>query len=308
MSWHDGYGLIVICVVSHRFRGPRRRSPGRPGARTVPRRPRAGPPAPCVGPVAPAAASRAARIAVHASRLRGAAAWSRHRWTGTPAARLTTSPAMPSAFVIVAASQPQQPAPRQQQRQGFRRPASRAARGRGSRAGSPRRPGRPPRSPRLRRSSSSRPSAPTCSPTASAAGSTAAVACTRPPAWVSSKSRPCTSAPLASAAAGADTVLPVPRMRASGGPPSPVATCDRGADDAGARRRERGAQAVEQVPARGRQHRLGHVVVGQPDRPGRELLGQRRRAHRAHAFGRYGVVSASPNAPESTRAAIRSSS
>ena len=47
-------------------------------------------------------------------------------------------------------------------------------------------------------------------------GSTTAVACTRPPAWVSSKSRPCTSAPAASAAAGALTRVAVVEHRRLG--------------------------------------------------------------------------------------------
>ena len=76
------------------------------------------------------------------------------------------------------------------------------------------------------RGSTSRPSRRAAAPTASAAGSTTAVACTSPPAWVSSKSSACTRVPFASAAAGARQRLAgaedrrLGRARRARGPPS----------------------------------------------------------------------------------------
>ena len=221
---------MVIRVVSHRSPSPstidRRVSDG--AGRRARRRAPCGPSNTVAGPVAPAAASRAARIP-DCDASPGCSCL-----VDAPVARNSSSPpawlpAMPSAFdgrgAVETHAAARRPAPTRTPRttmRGVQAAGVERVRRRARRSGRPSRSRRPrPSAPRDRsRRPARRPR--------SAAGSTTAVACTSPPAWVSSKSRACTSVPVARAAAGAPTRSPRPSSVASGGPPSPGATVDGG--------------------------------------------------------------------------------
>ena len=164
-----------------------------------------------------------------ARRTRGAAAWSRRRCRGRPAARRPGSRRCRGRWPSVSASRPRQPGGDERGGEDARDRGSVESTVRGSRAARPWRRGRPSRSRRPRPRARSCPVAPTCWPTAKAAGSTTAVACTRPPAWVSSKSSACTQRAVGERGrGGADLRAVVPRTVASAGPPRPSATSTAG--------------------------------------------------------------------------------
>lgn len=114
--------------------------------------------------------------------------------------------------------------------------------------------------------STSAPVAPRSSPTAKAAGSTTAVAWTRPPAWVSSKSRPWTRAPVPKAAAAEPIASRSPSTGACA--EQPAGHRDGRVDHAGPAGGQRGAHPVEQVTQRGPAGGGGHVGEPQARGPG----------------------------------------
>ena len=131
-------------------------------------------------------------------------------------------------------------------------------------------------------------------------GQHAAVAWTRPPAWVSSKSRACTSVPVASAAAGADDPGPRPSRVASGGPPSPAATVT-----AASAAPSRAAAAAVPSPSSRCRDAAATTAAGTSARSSAQAQSTR---PSAAVRGRRGHAGAHPKAPSDASAATVSAS